>query len=269
MKPMRDTIDTERAVGAARYPDLEGKIAFVTGSSRGIGFAAATALAANGARVILNGREGEKLRQAAETIRSAGGDVIPIPADMTAPQAVRAASAQIQSKYGTVDVLVANVGGMGDPVPTAEETEDHWRMVVDANLTATFLTIRAFLPLMIARGSGSIITVSSTAGRQPSEASAAYAAAKAGVVMLTRHLAKEYGPKGIRVNCVAPGAVLTEEGALAKAPRDVQDRVAAIHPLGRFGRPEDIADAILFLASEASSWITGITLDISGGRVTG
>jgi 3-oxoacyl-[acyl-carrier protein] reductase len=272
---MSDSSDAERAVAAIRegarlprYPDLEGKIAFVTGSSRGIGFVAATALAANSAKVILNGRDREKLRQATETIRSAGGDVTLIPADMTDPQAVRTASDQIHSKYGTIDILVANVGGVGTPVPTAEETEDHWRIVVDANLTATFLTIRAFLPQMIARGSGSIITVSSTAGRQPSEASAAYAAAKAGVVMLTRHLAKEVGPKGVRVNCVAPGVVLTAEGALAKAPREVQDRVAAMHPIGRVGRPEDIADAILYLASESSSWITGVTLDISGGRVT-
>src|SRR5690349_16131334 len=119
---MKDANETERAAPAARYPDLEQKVAFVTGSSRGIGFAAATALAANGARVILNGRDADTLRQAAKTIRSAGGKVTAIPGDMTDPQAVRAASAQIQSEYGSIDILVANVGGVGNPVPTVEET---------------------------------------------------------------------------------------------------------------------------------------------------
>jgi 3-oxoacyl-[acyl-carrier protein] reductase len=240
----------------------------VTGSSRGIGRATAEALAANGARVILNGRDPGQLTQAVESLRVLGGDATGIPADFTDPAAIRAASDEIHARFGAVDVLVANVGGLGDPVPTVEETEAHWRTVVDANLTATFLTIREFLPAMLARGSGSIVTVSSTAGRQPSQASAAYSAAKAGVVMFTRHLASEVGPKGVRVNCVAPGAILTEGGALAKAPPEVRDRIAAMHPLGRFGTPEDIAAAILYLTSDSASWITGITIDASGGRVT-
>jgi 3-oxoacyl-[acyl-carrier protein] reductase len=255
-------------MSAPWHPGVAGGVALVTGSSQGFGFAAAAALAANGARVILNGRDPGRLEQAVAAIRGSGGDATGIPADVTDPAALGAAADEIHARFGAVDVLVANAGGLGDPVPTAEETEAHWRAVVDANLTATFLTIRAFLPAMLARGSGSIVTVSSTAGRQPSQASAAYSAAKAGVVMLTRHLANEVGPKGVRVNCVAPGAVLTEGGALAKAPPEVRDRVAAMHPLGRFGTPEDVAAAILYLASDSASWVTGITIDASGGRVT-
>jgi 3-oxoacyl-[acyl-carrier protein] reductase len=252
-----------------RYPDIAGKIAFVTGSSRGIGLATAMALAANGARVILNGRDPQRLQEGVEQILAMGGDVNSIPGDFSDPNTIRSASEDILARYGKVDILVTNVGGIGEPVPSVEETEEHWRSVVDVNLTSAFLTIRAFLPSMLAQGSGSIITVASTAGRSPSRSSAAYAAAKAGVVMLTRHLASEVGPKGVRVNCVAPGAVLTEDSFLARAPLEVQKQVAAMHPIGRFGRPEDIAYTILYLASDCASWVTGITIDACGGRVTG
>ena len=250
-----------------RYADLSGKTVLVTGSSRGIGRATAMAFAANGAKVLVNGRDRRRLQEAVDRIAAWGGDAAPVPADFSDSAAIGRTEGEIRSRFGPVDILVANVGGLGDPVPTAEETEDHWRSVIDANLTATFLTVRAFLPAMLARGSGTIVTVSSTAGRHPSRSSAAYAAAKAGVVMLTRHLAQEVGPRGVRVNCVAPGAVLTEEGYLARAPREVQEQVAALHPLGRIGWPMDIAQAILYLASESAGWITGVTLDASGGRV--
>jgi 3-oxoacyl-[acyl-carrier protein] reductase len=262
----------ERTEQAARdwehtphYPGLAGKTALVTGSSRGIGLAAAMALVANGARVILNGRDPQRLQEGAERIVAMGGKVDCIAADFSDPSAIRCAGEDILARYGKVDILVANVGGIGEPVPTVEETEEHWRAVVDFNLTSAFLTIRAFLPSMLAQNYGSIITVASMAGRHPSRSSAAYAAAKAGMVMLTRHLANEVGSQGVRVNCVAPGAVLTEDSYLSKAPIEVQNQVAAIHPLGRFGRPEDIADAILYLASESASWVTGITINICGG----
>jgi 3-oxoacyl-[acyl-carrier protein] reductase len=265
-RPGQADMDWERM---PRYPDIAGKIALVTGSSRGIGLATAMALAANGARVILNGRDPQRLQEGMERIAAMKGNVDSIAADFSDPNAIRRASEDIIARYGKVDILVTNAGGIGEPVPSVEETEQHWQTVVDANLTSSFLAVRAFLPAMFAQGRGSIVTVSSTAGRFPSKSSAAYAAAKAGVVMLTRHLANEVGPKGVRVNCVAPGAVLTEDGFLAKAPLEVQKQVAAMHPVGRLGRPEDIAYAILFLASECASWVTGVTMDVCGGRVTG
>lgn len=273
MSDQQTTVRTGQAGGewerTPRHPDIAGKTAFVTGSSRGIGFATATALAANGARVILNGRDPQRLREGVERIAPMGGDVEGVAADFSDPIAIRSASEDILARHGKVDILVVNVGGIGAPVPTVEETEEHWRAVVDANLTSAFLTIRAFLPSMQAQGGGAIITVSSTAGRYPSRSSAAYAAAKAGMVMLTRHLANEVGPAGVRVNCVAPGAILTEDGFLSKAPLEVQNQVAAMHPLGRLGRPEDIAYAILYLASDSASWVTGVTMDVCGGRSTG
>jgi 3-oxoacyl-[acyl-carrier protein] reductase len=124
--------------------------------------------------------------------------------------------------------------------------------VIDSDLTATFLTVRSFLPDMIGRGHGSIVTMASSAGRLPSQASAAYAAAKAGVVMFSRHVANEVGQHGVRVNCLAPSSVLTER-VKRLMPEETQQQVAAMHPLGRMGTPEDVALATLFLASESSS----------------
>jgi 3-oxoacyl-[acyl-carrier protein] reductase len=120
---------------------------------------------------------------------------------------------------------------------------------------------------MVERHRGSLITVASTAGRQPSQASAAYSAAKAAVVMFTRHVAHEVGRHGVRANCITPGAILTEGGALSRAPEAVQRQVAELHPLRRVGEPDDVAQAALFLTSDASAWITGVTLDVAGGRV--
>jgi 3-oxoacyl-[acyl-carrier protein] reductase len=129
-----------------------------------------------------------------------------------------------------------------------------------------YLTVAAFLPGMISRGGGSIITMSATAGRRPGGANAAYAAAKAGVVMLTGHLANEVGRHGIRVNCLAPSAVLNDRMRRFMSAEQL-DELAAAYPLGRIGRPGDVAQAVLYLASGASSWVTGVTLDLTGGRV--
>ena len=137
---------------------------------------------------------------------------------------------------------------------------------MDGSLTATFLTLKSFLPGMIQRGRGAIVTMASSAARLPSQASAAYAAAKAGVVMFSKHVANEVGQHGVRVNCLAPSSVLTER-VKRLMPEETQRQVASMHPLGRMGTPEDVALATLFLASESSSWITGVTLDVAGGRV--
>jgi len=143
--------------------------------------------------------------------------------------------------------------------------EAKWRKVVDDNLVATFLTIQTFAPAMVERRRGCIVTMASSAGRQAGLASSAYAAAKAGVVMLTGHLARELGPQRVRVNCVAPSAIATER--LARLPEEKLREIAAGFPLGRIGTPEDVALTTLFLASEGAGWITGVTVDIAGGRV--
>jgi 3-oxoacyl-[acyl-carrier protein] reductase len=256
------------------YPELNGSVVVVTGGSRGIGADTARAFAAEGAKVAVIGRD----RQAFDKV---AGDVggIGIAADVTSLAEIEDARRRTEAEFGPVDVVCAFAGGgMARPGPTAAMTEEEWRTVIDGNLTATFLTLKAFLPGLQERRAGSIITMSSTAGRQPSNlrfggpdlgnpwgAPVAYDAAKAGVQALTRHVAAEVAPDGVRVNCVAPGSIRTERTAAHMSP-EVLEAVAAMHPLGRIGETADVAAATLFLASGRSSWLTGLTLDIAGGR---
>ena len=248
------------------YADLANKVAVVTGGSRGIGAATCRLLAQNGVKVAVNGRDKTAISSVVEEIRGSGGVAIGVAADVTGFAAVELMRRRVEEELGPVDVLAAFAGGQGHPTPTEQMAEEQWRSVIDSDLTATFLTVRSFLPGMIERGRGSIVTMASSAGRLPSQASAAYAAAKAGVVMFSRHVANEVGRHGVRVNCLAPSSVLTER-MKRLMPEETQKRVATMHPLGRMGTPEDVALATLFLASDSSSWITGVTLDVAGGLI--
>jgi 3-oxoacyl-[acyl-carrier protein] reductase len=247
------------------YPDLRGKVAFVTGGSRGIGAATCRLLAANGVRIAVNGRDELAINAVVQTIRQNGGEAIAAPADCTNGDALARAHEAVRRELGEIEILAAFAGGNGQPIPFLQMTEENWRISVDANLTATFLTIRTFAPAMVERRRGAIVTMSSSAGRLPGLASPPYAAAKAGIVMLTGHLARELAPMGVRVNCIAPSAIMNDR--LAKLPEDKLRDIAAGFPLGRIGVPDDVALATLYLVSECSSWITGVTLDVSGGRI--
>lgn len=249
----------------ASYPDLAGRVAVVTGGSRGIGAAIGRALAAQGARVILTGRDHAALQAITAQIRKAGGHAHPVVAELTDPEQLERLRTEAEQIYGPAELLAVIAGGSGSPTPLTELSLDDWRHTVDANLTTAFLTLRTFLPAMIDRRRGSVVTMSSTAGRLPSPASPAYGAANAGLQMLTRQAALQVAPHNVRVNAIAPGAVLTDR--LAQMPTHVRDGVAALHPLGRIGNPTDIAAAALFLLSDSASWITAVTLDASGGRV--
>ena len=249
----------------ASYPDLKGKVAFVTGGSRGIGAETCGRLAENGVRVAVNGRDKTAIDAVVRRIRDAGGEAIGAPADCTDSGALAEARDAVQREFGNVDIVAAFAGGLGEPIPFLQMSEEKWRASVDANLTATFLTIRTFAPAMVEARRGAIVTMSSSAGRLPGLASPSYASAKAAIVMLTGHLARELAPMGVRVNCVAPSAIMNDR--LAKVPAEKLREIAAGFPLGRIGTPEDVAQATLYLVSESSSWVTGMTLDISGGRV--
>jgi 3-oxoacyl-[acyl-carrier protein] reductase len=248
------------------YPDLVDKVAVVTAGSRGIGAATCRQLARNGAKVTVNGRDEVAVDSVVEEIRGSGAVAIGVTADVTDFAAVEHMRRQVEEELGPVDVLATFAGGQGYPTPTEQMSLEQWRSVIDSDLTSTFLTVRSFLPGMMERGRGSIVTMASSAGRLPSQASAAYAAAKAGVVMFSKHVANEVGQHGVRVNCLAPSSVLTER-VQRLMPEETQRQVAAMHPLGRMGTPEDVALATLFLASDSSSWITGVTLDVAGGRI--
>jgi 3-oxoacyl-[acyl-carrier protein] reductase len=250
----------------AMYPGLTGKVAVVTGGSRGIGAATAAALADNGAMVAVVGRDQAAIDSTVEAITVADGRAIGVVADCTVETDVDALRNVVTDRLGPVDILAAFAGGNGMPVATAGETAAHWRAVIESDLTSTFLTVAAFLPSMISRRGGVIITMSSAAARQPARSSAAYAAAKGGVVAFSRHLANEVASDGIRVNCLAPSAVENDKLRSSTTP-EVRAALGASFPLGRIGQPEDVAAAALFLASPAASWITGVTLDVAGGKI--
>jgi 3-oxoacyl-[acyl-carrier protein] reductase len=250
------------------YPDLAGKIAVVTGGSGGIGAATCRLLAANGARVVVNGRDQARIQAVVDAIGAGGGEAIGVTGDCTDPAAVERLRQQVEQDLGPAEVLAAFVGGgRARPGPVADVPEEDWRSTVDGSLTATFLTLKSFLPGMIQRGRGAIVTMASSGARLPGlGAPAPYVAAKAGVVMLTRQVASEVGRHGVRVNCLAPHTILTEQ-IQRVAPEEWREKMAAAIPLGRLGTPEDVALAAVFLASESAAWITGVTLDVAGGYV--
>ncbi len=250
----------------ATYPDLQGKVAVITGGSRGIGAATAVAFGSNGALVAVTGRDREALDRTVSAVRAEGARAIGVVADCTREEELATLRQAVEDQLGAVGIVAAFAGGNGMPVATADETGAHWREVVETDLTATFLTVSAFLPDMLARHSGVIITMASAAARQAARSSAAYAASKAGVIGFSRHLAGEYAPAGVRVNCLAPSAIETDR-MRSWVPEEQRRKLAEAFPLGRLGQPQDIAAATLFLASSASSWITGATLDVAGGRV--
>lgn len=246
---------------------LEGRVALVTGSSRGIGAAIARLFAAEAAIVAVHGRDNDAIDHVRKSIESAGGQAIGVRADLTDFDQVEAVRGEIEALAGPVDLLIANAGATLVAPGQLEETPiDAWKATVDANLTATFLTLRSLLPGMKQRGRGDIVTISSTAGRRPhSRSPIAYAVAKAGVQLLTQDVALQAGPFGVRANCVAPETILTEDNS-ARIPLEVQSRLAEMHALRRLGTPEDVARLVLFLACpEDSGWLTGAVIDLHGG----
>jgi 3-oxoacyl-[acyl-carrier protein] reductase len=243
--------------------NLTGRVALVTGSSRGIGAAIARELAAHGAKVVVHGRD----LTALEDVRASLG-ALAVTGDVTRAADLTAMRTKIEAELGPVEILVANAGGNpSPPVPIDELHEDVWRATIDGNLTATFLTVQCFLAGMKQRGAGSIITMSSAAARRAHPGSPiAYAAAKAAIELFTQDVAAQMGRYGIRANCIAPETILTERNA-QRIPEATKAKLIAEHPLARLGTPEDVAHAVRFLVSDDAAWITGIVVDVAGGAV--
>jgi 3-oxoacyl-[acyl-carrier protein] reductase len=249
-------------------PSLTNKVAWVTGSSRGIGAAIAKRFAAEGAKVAVHGRDASALAAVHGEIERAGGRAMQVIGDVTNFADLEAMRTSIEEQLGPVDILVANAGGSFTPPGPLEDTSlDGWHASLNGNLTATFLSIKSVLPGMKQRRAGNIITLSSAAARRPHPRSPSpYAAAKAGLELMTQDVAAQAGPYGIRVNCLAPETILTERNQ-QRIPRQQLPDLVEAHPLKRLGIPEDVAHAALFLASDASAWISGVILDVAGGAV--
>lgn len=249
------------------YPDLEGQVALVTGGSKGIGAATCRLLAANGVKVAVAARSQAGIDSLVGELGDSGAEAIGISADCGEAPEIEMMRDRVQAEMGPIDILLPFAGGFGAFTPIQEITPEEWRETIEANLTSTFLTVRAVVPSMIERRRGAIVTMASIGGRHLDKLlTASYAAAKAGVVQFTRHIAKELGPHGIRANSIAPATVRSER--IDRIMDDAsQARVAEMAPLGRIGTPEDCALATLFLVSDSAAWLTGVTLDVAGGRV--
>lgn len=244
---------------------LEDKVALVTGGGRGIGRAIALGLADAGAKVVVAARTLSEIENTASAIQKKGSAALAVQADVREAAQVEKIIAATLNKFNRLDILVNNAGG-GFVRPALDHTETTFDVIIRENLKSMFLCSQAAARLMIKQGKGTIISNSSMAGIKPAAGLAIYAASKAGIISLTKTLAAELAPHNIRVNCVAPGFIETHGIELMEngMPDIMKERLNEV-PLGRFGRPEDVAGTVIFLASDASSYITGETIQISGG----
>jgi len=243
------------------------KVAVVTGGGSGIGAASARLLAHEGARLAILDCNLEAGQAVAASIRHEGAEALAIACDVSRDAQVRESMQQVAAVFGCIDILFNNAG-LAVRQPVGEQEEEGWDRVVETNLKGAYLCSRHALPHFPDRG-GSIIHAASVTGITGVRSRAAYSAAKGAIVALTRNMALDYAPRHIRVNCVCPGFVKTPFiAALLHDPQRSQ-RLTAMHPLGRLGEPEDIAYAVLFLASEESSWMTGQSLVVDGGFSAG
>lgn len=251
---------------------LEGRVAFITGAGAGIGRATANLLGGRGAAVALFEWDGERLRAAATALASRGVRVLALQGSATDSADCTAAADACFTHFGRIDILVNNVGGSAIPVmPMWEVSDEQWNMMMDLNLKTAFNFCRAIIPHMLKREYGRIVNIASTAGKEGNPNTAAYCAAKAGVIGMTKSLGKELATRGILVNAVTPAVVETEGTAAndASPERRAQlEKMRSKIPMGRMARAEEVARLIAYLTSDHLSFSTGAVYDISGGRAT-
>ena len=250
---------------------LSGRVALLTAAARGIGFASAVRLAAEGAQVWITDRDGGALDHASRVALTAGQRLHTRVMDSSSASDTATVVAEVLAAAGTIDVLVNNAGGsLHTPYRFLDESDAHWQQVMDLNLMGAVWASRAALPAMVAQRRGRIVNFGSKAGRFGSLiAGPNYAAAKGAIAALTRQMAQEFGPQGITVNCICPGVVMTERTRGLWAERRTaaeRERVLQEIPLRRHAEVEDVAAAVAHFASDDASFITGVTLDLNGGQ---
>jgi len=246
-------------------------VALITGASRGIGAATARLFAQEGARVVLAARNEEAIAQLAEEIRAGGGEALTVQADVSNATSVEELVKRAVQTYGRLDLAVNNAGVAGGNKPLVEVSEETFDLVTAVNLKGVFLCLKYEIPAMLAAGGGAIVNVSSTVGLVGHGGHGAglapYIASKHGVVGLTKAAALEYAAQHIRVNAVAFGTILTEVNQGWYADEQIRQRMTSTIPLGRVADPREAAEAILWLCSDAASFVTGVTLPVDGGYV--
>jgi len=251
---------------------LEGKVALITGGTSGIGSATAIRFVQEGAAVAITGRNPERGDEVVKAMQAMGGEALFIQSDVRMAADCRKAVEQALQRFGKIDILFNNAG-VFHPKTLPECTEEEWDETIDSSLKGAFLMSKYTLPSMIEQGSGSIIHTSSGWGILGGSGAASYCAAKGGLIVMAKAMAIDHGPQGIRVNCVCPGDVLTpmlhDDAKKRGMTWDDYAAGAAERPLGRIGTVDEIADAVLFLASDESSFVTGDALVVDGGGVAG
>lgn len=244
---------------------LDGKVAVITGSSKGIGRAIAEAMASAGARVVISSRKADACEDAAAAIREAGGESLAIPCNVSRRDDLRALVDRTLDAWGRIDVLVCNAAVNPYFGPMAEVDDEAYDKIMDTNVKNNLWLCNMVIPQMAGRRDGVVIIVSSIGGLKGHAKLGIYGLSKAADMQLARNLAVEWGAANVRVNCLAPGIVKTDMARKLWEAPEARDRAVAVYPLGRLGEPEDIAGAAVFLASRAGAWMTGQTLVIDGG----
>jgi NAD(P)-dependent dehydrogenase (short-subunit alcohol dehydrogenase family) len=243
---------------------LSDKVVLVTGGGTGIGRASALRLAGEGARVAVLGRRSEPLEDAATAVRESGGEALVVRADVRSDEEVRGAVARTVDRYGGIDALVNNAGYVPEWSLVQDTSDQSWGETLDINLTGAFRMCRAVLPHLVERG-GAIVNISSISAVKALHSVAPYAAAKAGLIALTRCIAAEYGWQGVRCNCIVPSWIETPMTAGFLEDDAARQEVARRHALQRVGTPDEVARAVVYLVSEESSFVTGAAHPVDGG----
>lgn len=247
-------------------PELEGKVALVTGGSKGIGRAIALRLAEAGADVALAARGPDDLRRVAKEVEELGRRALPIPTDVSDPAQVSALVEKTVEDLGTIDILVNNAGAAPFRAPIDQIQEEGFEKYFKVTFTSAYYCTKAAAPIFLERKAGTVINIASVAGFTASPGLAYYASAKAALISLTRTVAHEWAPLGVRVNAIAPGWIETEMNEPLRRDPDWYERVRATIPMGRWGTAEEVANVALFLASEAATYITGSVIVVDGGQ---